>query len=380
MPVGVVVGLEVVEVEHPERDRRALALGALELTRELLVERAPVADLRQRVDARELLELGQRRRALDRDRRLARQQLDQLQLALGDLRRLAAPEHGQHAHDLVGRRQRLEGARSPLRQPEAVGARAVLALAAVERDRACPRRARAGARSRRCRGRRRRRRAACRRGSPSTGPRRRRRPARRPRRTARSRTRPRPTRARAGSSPRRAGAASSTLRRVRARGGRARRARRPPRRARAGSRGRRRSACAAARRPRTRCRCAARRRSPARRRRSRAPSSSRRSAGRAVASGTTSVSSSSTACAQNESARGASSPLAIPKPAFVHWRAVSTRLNAATGAPSSRAVSATSSSKAGSAAVSSRAVLRSASRRWGSPAGMGADCITRGSS
>src|SRR6185295_8933096 len=44
MAVGVVERLEVVEVEHRERDRVALALGTLELARELLVERAPVAD------------------------------------------------------------------------------------------------------------------------------------------------------------------------------------------------------------------------------------------------------------------------------------------------------------------------------------------------
>ena len=210
MPVGVVVGLEVVEVEHRERDRVALALGALELARELLVEGAPVADAGQRVDAGQLLELGQRRRALDRDRRLARQQLDQLQLALRQLRRLAA-SRARSARPSIwsADRQRLEGAGAPLRRARGLGARAVSrsprsnarrGARAVARRQLGPGDAEADVDGRD---------AASRPGSPSTGPRRPRRPARTPRRTARTRTRRRPRRARAGSSPRRAGAASS---------------------------------------------------------------------------------------------------------------------------------------------------------------------------
>ena len=73
--------------------------------------------------------------------------------------------------------------------------------------------------------------------------------------------------------------------------------------------------------------------------------------GSALVSGTTNGPSPATACAQKESARGAWSPLLMPAPAFVHCRSASTRLNAAIGAFNRRAVSATSSSKAGSGGV-----------------------------
>ena len=370
MPVGVVVGLEVVEVEHPERDRRALALGALELTRELLVERAPVADP---VSASTRVSFSSSDSVAVRWIATAASP-DSSSISWssrsGDLRRLAAPQHGQHAHDLSAGRQRLEGAGAPLRQPEALGARAVLALAAVERDagaRAVPRRQlgpgdaeadvdggeqhpardrgpqHRGVRAGQLAGR------GAQLGLELGGVRDAREPARHLAEPAQHRRLVGAFALAAGSSTCAVTAAAST--------------RRVSRSSSVGVCG-----CSPATQA---CRSAARRRSPAPRRRSRGPWRCRRSAGRAVVSGTTSGSSPATACAQKESARGAWSPLPIPKPAFVHWRSASTRLNAAIGAPSRRAVSATSSSKAGSGGVSSRAVLRSAARRWGSVAGKG---------
>ena len=56
VPVGVVDALEVIDVEEHERQRTAVAAGALELAVELFLEAPPVEDVRQAVADDEIVD------------------------------------------------------------------------------------------------------------------------------------------------------------------------------------------------------------------------------------------------------------------------------------------------------------------------------------
>ena len=78
MAEAVVDQLEIVEVEHHEPDRRAEALRALDLARELLLELAAVEQLRQRVGLGLLLDQPVQAGVLDRDGALPDERADAL--------------------------------------------------------------------------------------------------------------------------------------------------------------------------------------------------------------------------------------------------------------------------------------------------------------
>ena len=83
--VDVVDALEVVEVEHHERDGGLVDRRAHELLAELLVERAVVPEAGQRIGLRLSLERGSDLRVVDGERRGVAEADNELELVLGEL-------------------------------------------------------------------------------------------------------------------------------------------------------------------------------------------------------------------------------------------------------------------------------------------------------
>src|SRR5581483_12249068 len=89
--------LEVVEVEEDERETAVVAVGPLHLLGERLVEVAAVVETRQRIAHRQLVELPELARVLDRPRGLSGELLEHGEILLPRLVDRPAPEHGQRA-------------------------------------------------------------------------------------------------------------------------------------------------------------------------------------------------------------------------------------------------------------------------------------------
>jgi hypothetical protein len=97
MAVGVVVELELVQVENPDAERSAVAIGARELSTELLVPGSAVEEAGQVVGPGSNLEPTEELAALDRDGRLERQQPHRAPRLPAQLLERLAPVDGEHA-------------------------------------------------------------------------------------------------------------------------------------------------------------------------------------------------------------------------------------------------------------------------------------------
>ena len=93
--VAIVEGLEAVEVEHRDRERRSLAARAGQLARQLLVERPPVRQAGELVGADHALEAVDVGRPADRELRLSGEQLQHRARAPRDHRDAIPPCDGE---------------------------------------------------------------------------------------------------------------------------------------------------------------------------------------------------------------------------------------------------------------------------------------------
>ena len=134
MAVNVVHELEVVDVEHEERDAVVAARRADELRAQALVEIAVVVDARQRVGLRLVLELRAGLRVVERERRRVADPPRELEVVVAEARAVADPVQVQRPLDGSARDQRERDQRLRLDRRPGTGLRPRVELSGVRPD------------------------------------------------------------------------------------------------------------------------------------------------------------------------------------------------------------------------------------------------------